>query len=248
VNELALFSGAGGGLLGSALLGWRTVCAVERDAHSAQLLAQRQNDRILEPFPIWSDVCSFDGRPWRGFVDVVSAGFPCQDISPAGNGAGIHGERSGLVREAFRIVREVEPGYVCLENSSALTTRGLDFVLGELAALGFDAEWDVFRASDVGFTHERARMWILAAHPERCERGAEQHDGARGRMGRQLEPFAWDRHWLDVLTRVRGTGNGLAHRLDRTDAIRNGQVPRVAARAWRTLMARHEANEQVEAA
>jgi hypothetical protein len=65
LNELALFAGAGGGILGGHLLGWRCVCAVERDAHSAQLLAQRQNDRCIEPFPIWSDVCSFDGGPWR---------------------------------------------------------------------------------------------------------------------------------------------------------------------------------------
>jgi DNA (cytosine-5)-methyltransferase 1 len=84
LRELALFAGAGGGILGGHLLGWRTVCAVERDAYAAQVLAQRQNDGILEPFPIWSDVCTFDGRPWRGIVDVISGGFPCQDISVAG--------------------------------------------------------------------------------------------------------------------------------------------------------------------
>jgi hypothetical protein len=89
MNELALFAGAGGGILGGHMLGWRTVCAVERDAYAAQVLAQRQNDGALRPFPIWSDVCSFDGRPWRGVVDVVSGGFPCQDISVAGKGAGI---------------------------------------------------------------------------------------------------------------------------------------------------------------
>ncbi|WP_369751177.1 DNA cytosine methyltransferase [Pseudogulbenkiania sp. NH8B] len=88
LNELALFTGAGGGLLGGHLLGWRTICAVERDAYAAQVLAQRQNDGCLPAFPIWSDVCSFDGRPWRGLVDVVSGGFPCQDISAAGGGYG----------------------------------------------------------------------------------------------------------------------------------------------------------------
>src|SRR5574340_287710 len=103
LRELALFAGAGGGILGGKLLGWRTVCAVERDAYAAQVLAQRQNDGILAPFPIWSDVCSFDGKPWRGIVDVVSGGFPCQDISVAGKGAGITGERSGLWSEMVRI-------------------------------------------------------------------------------------------------------------------------------------------------
>ncbi|WP_343251064.1 DNA cytosine methyltransferase [Stenotrophomonas indicatrix] len=222
------------------MLGWRTVCAVERDAHCASILAQRQNDGCLRPFPIWSDVCSFDGRPWRGAVDVVSGGFPCQDISPAGKGAGIRGERSGLWAEFARIVGDVRPGYVWVENSSALSTRGIDVVLADLASLGFDAEWCVLGADAVGFPHQRARMWILAAHPERRQRWQEPHDGTRGRMGGQQQPFAWDRHWLDVFTRVRGTGDGMANRLDRTDAIRNGQVPRVAARAFRELHARLE--------
>lgn len=78
LRELALFAGAGGGILGGHLLGWRTVCAVERDAYAASVLAQRQNDGLLAPFPIWSDVCSFDGRPWRGIIDVVSVGFPAK--------------------------------------------------------------------------------------------------------------------------------------------------------------------------
>jgi DNA (cytosine-5)-methyltransferase 1 len=165
MNELALFAGAGGGILGGKLLGWRTVCAVERDAYAAQVLAQRQNDGCLEPFPIWSDVCSFDGRPWRGIVDVVSGGFPCQDISSAGKGAGLDGERSGLWREMARIVGEVRPSHVLVENSPMLTLRGLGTVLGDLASLGFHASWGVLAASDVGAPHRRERIWI-AAHTD----------------------------------------------------------------------------------
>jgi len=86
MNELALFAGAGGGILGGHLLGWRTVCAVEWEAYPASVLVARQNDKILPPFPIWDDVQTFDGKPWRGIVDVVSGGFPCQDISAAGGG------------------------------------------------------------------------------------------------------------------------------------------------------------------
>jgi DNA (cytosine-5)-methyltransferase 1 len=89
MNELALFAGAGGGILGGKLLGWRTVCAVEREPYAASVLVARQNDGLLAPFPVWDDVCTFDGKPWRGIVDVVSGGFPCQDISAAGKGAGI---------------------------------------------------------------------------------------------------------------------------------------------------------------
>ena len=86
MNELALFAGAGGGILGGKLLGWRTVCAVEWEPYPASVLCARQNDGLLPPFPIWDDVQTFDGKPWRGIVDVVSGGFPCQDISAAGNG------------------------------------------------------------------------------------------------------------------------------------------------------------------
>lgn len=162
MRELALFAGAGGGILGGHLLGWRTVCAVERDAYAAQVLAQRQNDGCLAPFPIWSDVTTFDGRPWRGLVDVVSGGFPCQDISAAGKGAGIDGERSGLWGEMARIIREVRPRFVFVENSPVLTSRGLGRVLGDLAEMGFDAEWGVLGAADVGAPHQRDRIWIVA--------------------------------------------------------------------------------------
>lgn len=138
MNELALFAGAGGGILGGHLLGWRTVCAVERDAYAAQVLAQRQNDGILRAFPIWSDVCSFDGKPWKGIVDVVSGGFPCQDISSAGRGAGIDGDKSGLWKEMARIIDEVRPEYVFVENSPLLIGRGLAVVISDLAEIGFD--------------------------------------------------------------------------------------------------------------
>nr|WP_243246939.1 DNA cytosine methyltransferase [Pseudomonas sp. S25] len=162
MNELALFAGSGGGILGGHLLGWRTVCAVERDAYSAQVLAQRQNDGALPTFPIWSDVCSFDGRPWRGLVDVVSGGFPCQDISVAGNGAGIDGARSGLWREMARIISEVRPKKVYLENSPLLVGRGLALVLGDLAQMGYDAQWCIVSASDTGAPHQRDRVWLVA--------------------------------------------------------------------------------------
>ncbi|MHA5404936.1 DNA cytosine methyltransferase [Pseudomonas aeruginosa] len=162
MNELALFSGAGGGILGGHLLGWRTVCAVEFESYAASVLAARQNDGLLPPFPIWDDVRTFDGRPWRGLVDVVSGGFPCQDISAAGNGAGIDGERSGLWREMARIVGEVRPRFVFVENSPLLVRRGLAVVLGDLTELGYDARWCVMGAADVGAPHQRDRIWIVA--------------------------------------------------------------------------------------
>jgi DNA (cytosine-5)-methyltransferase 1 len=237
MNELALFAGAGGGILGGKLLGWRTVCAVERDAYAAQVLAQRQNDGCLEPFPVWSDVQSFDGRPWRGVVDVVSGGFPCQDISCAGKGAGLNGERSGLWAEMARIIGEVEPKHAFIENSPMLVTRGLATVLSDLDAMGFDAEWGCVGAHAVGAPHKRERLWIVATHPKRVQEREEPRCGEIGRMGREFKSLAWDRDWKDAYTSLRGMGNGLARAVDRTDAIRNGQVPAVAAAAWRLLTA-----------
>jgi DNA (cytosine-5)-methyltransferase 1 len=161
MNELALFAGAGGGILGGHLLGWRTVCAVEWEPYPASVLCARQNDGLLPPFPVWDDVQTFDGKPWRGIVDVVSGGFPCQDISAAGKGAGIDGERSGMWREMARIIHEVRPRFVFVENSPMLTSRGLGVVLGDLAQMGFDAKWGVLGAADVGANHKRDRIWIV---------------------------------------------------------------------------------------
>jgi DNA (cytosine-5)-methyltransferase 1 len=166
LNELALFAGAGGGILGGKLLGWRTVCAVEIDGYCRKVLMQRQDDGILEPFPVWDDVRTFDGRPWLGIVDVVSGGFPCQDISAAGKGAGIGGERSGLWGEMARIIGEVRPRFAFVENSPLLVGRGLSRVLADLAAMGYDARWGVVGAVHAGAPHKRERIWIVANDSE----------------------------------------------------------------------------------
>ena len=162
LREMALFAGAGGGILGGKLLGWECVCAVEWEPYPASVLMARQNEGFLPPFPIWDDVRTFDGKPWRGIVDVVSGGFPCQDISSAGKGAGITGERSGMWKHMARIIGEVRPRYVLVENSPVLTSRGLGTVLGDLAAMGYDAEWGVLGAVHAGAPHQRERIWIVA--------------------------------------------------------------------------------------
>ena len=174
MRELALFAGAGGGILGGELLGWRTVCAVEFASYPRRVLLARQRDGLLPRFPIWDDVRTFDGEPWCGRVDIVSGGFPCQDISAAGKGAGLEGDRSGLWSEMARIVREVRPQFVFVENSPMLTSRGLGVVLGDLAEMGFNAEWCVLGARNVGAPHQRDRIWVLASHPDRKRRWAQQ--------------------------------------------------------------------------
>ncbi|MAR92716.1 MAG: DNA cytosine methyltransferase [Pseudomonadales bacterium] len=243
MNELALFAGAGGGILGGHLLGWKTVCAVERDAYAAGVLAQRQNDGLLPPFPIWSDVQTFDGKLWRGCVDVVSGGFPCQDISFAGKGKGITGERSGLWKEFARIIGEVRPPYAFIENSPALIIRGLDVVLSDLALCGYDAEWLCLSGKACGAVHLRDRIWILAAD-NRSQR--DERFGKEPLL--RIDPFPWGkdvRRLAELRKRsdipqplIRRINHDVAFGMDRLKAIGNGQIPRVAATAFHTLMRR----------
>lgn len=241
MNELALFAGAGGGILGGHLLGWNTVAAVEIEPYPRNVLLQRQRDGLLSPFPIWDDVCTFDGKPWRGLVDVVSGGFPCQDISCAGKGAGINGTRSGLWAEMHRIICEVRPRYAFMENSPMLTSRGLGRVLGDLAEAGYDAAWCVLGADDMGAPHVRKRIWILAhdtnANGTQCQgtdrmpiESQPQNTGSRLSCSLWKTGNAWQAE-----PNVGRVADGVASRVDRLKAIGNGQVPLVAATAFLKL-------------
>ena len=234
MNELALFAGAGGGILGGHLLGWRTVCAVEIEDYPRRVLLARQRDGILPRFPIWDDIKTFDGKPWRGRVDVVSGGWPCQDISAAGKGAGIRGERSGMWAEMARVVSEVRPRYVFMENSPMLTSRGLGVVLGDLSTLGYDARWGVLGADAVGLPHHRARLWLVAKS-ERSAIKRKSHDRSIRRMGWKFKPFSWTRSWEDVLSELRGRNDGVSAGMEQSGSLRNAQVPAVAALAWQLL-------------
>jgi DNA (cytosine-5)-methyltransferase 1 len=235
MNELALFAGAGGGILGGHLLGWRTVCAVEWEPYAASVLAQRQNDGLLPAFPIWDDVRTFDGRPWRGVVDVVSGGFPCQDVSASGKGTGLDGQRSGLWSEMARVVGEVRPRFVFVENSPLLVGRGLVRVLADLATMGFDARWGVVGACHAGAPHERERLWLVAhangsdSEPE-IERQKTHRPQALGSAG-----WTGGSNWWDTEPPVGRVADGVDARVDRLKAIGNGQVPHAAALAWHLM-------------
>lgn len=147
---------------GGHLLGWETVCAVEADAGRAAILALRQNQGLLPPFPIWDRVETFDGRPWRGLVDVVSCGSPCQGFSAAGGGAGLEDDRSKLILELPRIAAEVLPSYILVENSPRIRRKGLALVIGQLADIGYACRWDTLSARGVGAWHLRRRMFLVA--------------------------------------------------------------------------------------
>jgi DNA (cytosine-5)-methyltransferase 1 len=187
MHELALFAGAGGGILASELLGHQVRCAVELELGAACCLVQRQNDGCIDPFPIWDDIRTFSGFPWDGHIDIVSGGFPCTDISCAGKRAGIEGEHFGLWKHMARIIGEAKPAFAFIENSPHLRTKGLQTVLQDLAALGFDAEWDCISAGSLGAWHRRDRMWILAAHRDRSAVWFESR--RRERENREAETF-----------------------------------------------------------
>lgn len=232
LHELALFAGAGGGILGSHLLGWRTICAVEIEEYCRRVLMARQDDGTLPAFPIWDDVQTFDGRPWRGLVDIITGGFPCQDISAGGKGAGIEGERSGLWKQMARIIREVGPQYALVENSPVLTSRGLGVVLADLAEMGYDAQWGVLGARHVGACHRRDRIWICAYRPD--ERG-DRSRPAWQRKPQLPDVVSREQHTAAV-TAARGDDDALAGNMGkRWRAIGNGQVPGVARLAWELL-------------
>jgi len=233
LNELALFAGGGGGILASKLLGWNTIGAVEIEDYPRRVLLQRQRDGILEPFPIWDDVNTFDGKPWKGLVDILSGGFPCQDVSAAGKGAGVRdGERSGLWKEYSRIIGEVRPKLIFAENTPLLPSRGMDLILSDLSRLGYHAVWGVLGAGALGAQHKRDRIWILAySHKvRRCHvgQGAPNKNGNRD----HLSP----KHVWGSESGVGRVANGLADAVDRLKALGNGQVPIVAAVAFQILM------------
>ena len=219
MNELALFAGAGGGILGGHLLGWRTVCAVEREPYAASVLMQRQNDGILPPFPIWDDVCTFDGKPWRGLVDVVSGGFPCQAFSTAAAG---RNNAPDLWPEMRRIVADVTPRIVYAENVSA---KAINAAGDDLESLGYQTKAVPFSAADVGADHERQRYWLLAYTDDAGELLREQY--AKMAKLSDMASGVWSSYAGE--SRV---SNGVADRMDRIKATGNGQVAIVAAAAF----------------
>lgn len=225
MNELALFAGAGGGILGGKLLGWRTVCAVEWEPYAACVLAARQNDGLLPPFPIWDDVQTFDGKPWRGIVDIVSGGFPCQAYSTAAAG---RNTADDLWPEMRRIVADVAPRYIFAENVSRVA---IDQAADDCESMGYKTRAISLSASDMGADHIRERYWLLAYADNDSE--LLRSVNAETRWMQELGEGVWK----DYPESLR-MDDGVAARMDRLKAIGNGQVPAVAATAFALLVAR----------
>lgn len=172
MRELSLFSGAGGGLLGTKLLGFKHVGYVEWDDYCQRVLAQRIADGYLDRAPIFGDVREFAqsgaADQYRGIADVVSAGFPCQPFSVAGKQLAADDSRNMWPATA-EVIRRVEPKHVLLENVPGLVSCGyIGTVFTDLAALGFVFRWGVLGACDAGAPHRRDRLWIVAHAAREC--------------------------------------------------------------------------------
>jgi DNA (cytosine-5)-methyltransferase 1 len=161
MKVLDIFSGIGGMSLGLQRAGFETVAFCEIDDWCRRVLAKH-----WPKVPIYDDVRNLNASRLRADgidrIHVIAGGFPCQDVSAAGEGAGLEGERSGLWRECSRLVGELRPDFVIVENVGALLARGLADILGELSALGYDAEWHALPAAAIGAPHLRDRVWIIA--------------------------------------------------------------------------------------
>ena len=234
---LDLFSGIGGFSLGLERSGYfETVAFCEIEDYPRRVLA-----RHWPEVPCYNDVkeLTADRLAADGIrVNAICGGFPCQDISTAGKGAGLDGERSGLWYDFARLIGELRPKIVFVENVAALLTNGMDRVCGSLSEIGYNAEWDVVRASEIGAWHHRARLWLVA-YPN-SERGCggnteRQHAVNAG----QRPPYPWHISGGMEIWRIEPdldrVANGVSNRAHRLKGLGNAvvpQIPEILGRAY----------------
>ena len=256
MNYLSLFSGACGGDLAfqHLLTDFKCVGYVEIDDYCQRVIRQRQKDGLLDEAPIFGCIKDFIHQgyaaSYQGMVDLVTGGFPCQDISCAGKGAGIEGERSGLWGEMAEVVRQVRPKHVFVENSPMLTIRGLGTVLKDLAEMGFDARWGCVSSAETGNIHKRNRIWIIShTHGHGCknETSKKQNKAVKNwevftRWWGKLPAKRLDRGICSIIdieriykSQINGNDDEISNQMDRLAATGNAQDPFVAATAWEIL-------------
>jgi len=189
-NVLSLCSGVGGLDIGFALGTFgrnRTICYVEREAYACALLAKRMAEKTVDEAPIWTDVHTFDGRPWRGIVDSICGGYPCQPFSTAGKRHGANDPRH-LWPSIVRIIEEIQPRIVFFENVSGHLTLGFDTVCKDLERLGFNVAAGLFSAAEIGAPHERQRLFIVGlAHGNSGRTGGACIDGRTTRHAQKSD-------------------------------------------------------------
>ena len=224
LRVLDLFSGIGGFSLGlDRTGGFKTVPFCEIDPFCRRVLAKHWPD-----VPCHEDVRSLSRGDVAERVDVICGGFPCQDISAAGRRKGLAGARSGLWAEYARIAGEFRPRYIVMENSAELLGNGLGDILGDMAALGYDACWDCVPAAVLGAPHGRDRIWLIA-HTPKVSRLHEPNLGSELRRWVSDDRNAWPASpWTSPAAAVCRVDDGIPDRVDRTGALGNSIVPQIA--------------------
>ena len=235
VNGLDLFSGIGG--IGIALEPWvRTIAYCEQDRYAQGVLLSRMQSGDIDRAPIWDDVTTLQGDMLPR-VDIIFGGFPCQDISVAGLGKGLAGERSGLFFEIVRLIRECQPRFVFLENVPAIRTRGGERVVKELASLGYDCRWTTLSAAAIGAPHKRER-WFLLAYARCKSKGSDQNLRSESKKPISENPSklcGFDQSWWAIEPNVGRVVNGLPDRAHRIKCLGNSVVPLQVREAFKKL-------------
>ena len=235
---LDLFSGIGGFSLGLERAGMTTVAFCEIDA-KARLVLKKHWPNV----PVFEDITTLTKADIHDEIDIIAGGFPCQDISLAGKGAGLAGARSGLWSEFHRLIAEIRPRYAVIENVSALRNRGLDTVLRSLAEIGYDAEWHCIPASAVGAPHRRDRIWIVA-YPQGIGRSNGYDRELFGSFAREINALAGASGAVDKLEAwgwahepdVGRVAHGVPKRVDRLKQLGNAVVPQIPELIGRAIM------------
>ena len=231
MKVLDLFSGIGGFSLGLERAGFETVAFCEVDKKCQAVLKKHWPN-----VPIFDDVSNLNGENIGQKVDVICGGFPCQDISLAGKGAGLAGKRSGLWSEFHRLIKEIKPKYAIIENVSALRSRGLDQVLREISEIGYDAEWNCIPASAVGAPHRRDRIWIVA---DANGKGLERQWQITSRIEKELQNLSYS-GWWKIEPNVDRVANGIPGRVDRLKQLGNAVVPQIPQLLGMAIMEREK--------
>lgn len=233
LTGLSLFSGAGGLDLAAKWAGIRTVGYVELDRYAQGVLMSRMRDGSLDPGPIWSDVTTFDGKPWRGKVDCVFGGFPCQPHSQIGKRKGEKDSRN-LWPEMLRVISEVGPRFVVAENVIGIFDSGYAAeVLASLEEAGYGATPYTICACAVGAPHSRERVFFVADSDLHGWSAREGDDASMGGEGRTLDSA---RAWQAAEPKMERVADGVAFRVDRSRCIGNGVVPQQAFPAFQKII------------
>jgi len=233
LNGLSLFSGIGG--IDVALSEWvRTVAYCEIEPFCQSVLLSRMSEGDLPKAPIWDDVRTLDVDRDLSFseinpgIEIIFGGFPCQDISIAGAGKGLEGERSGLFFEILRLAKEIKPKFIFLENVPAITSRGGLRVVREVTEMGYDCRWCVISASGVGALHRRER-WFLLAH-SRC-----QHERSKKKSEWTPKNTSRRNRFWEIEPPVDRVVDGVQNRMDRLKALGNSVVTQQVKKSWEIL-------------